>query len=86
MVTEKRVLNCREVDAEYDGCWVLFDKRDFPPEEDTGYIVACGDGTPEDWKSLMEIQCGKYHGEVILMKGWIPKDGDFPYNGPIEIV
>jgi hypothetical protein len=40
MVTEKRVLNCREVEAEYDGRWVLFDKRDFPPEKDTGYVVA----------------------------------------------
>ena len=85
MVTEKRVLNCREVEAEYDGRWVLYDQRDFPPEEDTGYVVAYGDGTDEDWKALMEIQCSKYHGEVFLMKGWIPKDDIFD-SGIIDIV
>jgi hypothetical protein len=85
MVTEKRVLNCREVDAEYDGRWVLYDQRDFPPEEDTGYVVAFGDGTDEDWEALMEIQNSKYHGEVFLMKGWIPKDDVFD-SGIIEIV
>jgi hypothetical protein len=41
----KRVINCREVEAEYDGHWVLFDHRDFPPEEDTGYVVAYGEST-----------------------------------------
>jgi hypothetical protein len=85
MVTEKRVLNCREVDAEYDGRWVLYDQRDFPPEEDTGYVVAYGDGTPEDRDALTEIQDSKYHGEVILIKGWIPKDDVFD-SGIIEIV
>ena len=30
---KKRVLNYREVEAEYDRRWVLFDKRDFPPED-----------------------------------------------------
>ena len=34
---KKRVLNYREVKAEYDGHWVLFDHRDFPPEDDMGY-------------------------------------------------
>jgi hypothetical protein len=86
MVTERRVLNCREVDAEYDGQWVLYDQRDFPPEEDTGYVIACGDGTSEDREALYEICLDKYHGEVLLMKGWIPKDDDFLYNGPIDIV
>jgi hypothetical protein len=86
MVTEKRVLNCREVDAEYDGRWVLFDHSDYPPEEDTGYVVACGDGTSEDRDALMEICLDKYHGKVLLMKGWIPKDDDLFDNGIIEIV
>jgi hypothetical protein len=86
MVTEKRVLNCLEVEAEYDGRWVLYDQRDFPPEQDTGYVVACGDGTLEDRDALMEIQHSKYHGEVFLMKGWIPKDDDIFDNGIIEIV
>jgi hypothetical protein len=85
MVTEKRVINCRQVKAEYDGRWVLFDKRDFPPEQDTGYVVAYGDGTDEDWEALMEIQNSKYHGEVFLMKGWIPKDDIFD-SGIIDIV
>jgi hypothetical protein len=87
MVTEKRILNyCREVDAEYDGRWVLYDQRDFPPKEDTGYVVACGDGTPEDRDALFEICLDKYHGEVLLKKGWIPKDDDLFDNGIIDIV
>jgi hypothetical protein len=86
MVTEKHVLNCREVDAEYDGRWVLYDQRDFPPKEDTGYVVAYGNGTPEDRDALMEICLDKYHGQVLLKKGWIPKDDDLLYNGPIDIV
>jgi hypothetical protein len=86
MVTEKRVLNCREVDAEYDGHWVLFDHRDFPPKEDMGYVVAYGDGTPEDWKALYKICFDKYDGKVLLMKGWIPKDDDVFDSGIIDIV
>ena len=85
MATEKRVLNYREVKAEYDGRWVLFDKRDFPPEDDMGYVVAYGEGTPEDLEALEEIQCSKYHGKVFLIKGWIPKDDVFD-SGIIEAV
>jgi len=85
MTTEKRVLNYREVKAEYDGRWVLFDKRDFPPEDDMGYVVAYGEGTPEDRDALREIQYGKYHGKVFLIKGWIPKDEVFD-SGIIEMV
>jgi hypothetical protein len=85
MVTEKRVLNCREVEAEYDGRWVLFDHRDFPPEDDMGYVVAYGDGTPEDYEALTEICFDKYNGKVLLMKGWIPKDDVFD-SGIIEAV
>jgi hypothetical protein len=85
MVAEKRVLNCREVEAEYDGRWVLFDHRDFPPEDDTGYVVAYGDGSPEDRAALREICLNKYDGKVLLMKGWIPKDDVFD-SGIIEIV
>ena len=83
---KKRVLNYREVKAEYDGHWVLFDKRDFPPEDDMGYVVACGDGSDEDRDALMEICLDKYNGEVFLMKGWIPKDDDLFDNGIIEAV
>jgi hypothetical protein len=83
---KKRVLNYREVEAEYDGRWVLFDHRDFPPEDDMGYVVACGDGRDEDWEALREIQCSKYHGQVVLIKGWKPKDDDIFDSGIIEMV
>jgi len=83
---KKRVLNYLEVKAEYDGRWVLFDQRDFPPEDDMGYVVACGDGSLEDRAALKEICLDKYHGEVLLMKGWIPKDDDVFDSGIIEIV
>ena len=87
MTEEKnRVLNYLEVKAEYDGRWVLFEHRDFPPEDDMGYVVAYGDGTDEDREALEEIQCSKYHGEVVLIKGWKPKDDDVFDSGIIEMV
>ena len=85
IVTDKRVLDYREAKTEFDGQWLLLDKRDFPPEEDMGYVVAYGDGTPEDRDALMEINLNKYHGEVLLMKGWKPKDEIF-YSGIIKEV
>jgi len=85
IVTEKRVLNCKEVEAEYEGRWFLYDQREFPPVEDMGYVVAYGDGTPEDRDALEEICFEKYHGKVLLKKGWIPKNDVFD-NGIIEIV
>jgi len=51
-----------------------------------GYVVACGDGTPEDRDALMEICLDKYDGEVLLMKGWKPKDDDIFDSGIIEMV
>jgi len=85
MVTEKKVLNCREVEAEYDGQWLLYDQRDFPSKEDTGYVIAYGNGSAEDREALREIQLSKYHGKVILMKGWMPKDDIFD-SGIIEAI
>ncbi|MCL1836508.1 MAG: hypothetical protein FWG46_03055 [Treponema sp.] len=85
MATEKRVLNFREAEAEFDGRWLLFDKRDFPPEDDIGYVVAYGDGTPEDRDALMEICFDKYNGKVFLIKGWVPKNDIFD-SGIIDIV
>jgi hypothetical protein len=32
------------------------------------------------------IQCSKYHGEVVLIKGWKPKDDDVYDRGLIEMV
>jgi hypothetical protein len=86
MVTEKRVLNWREAEAEFDGRWFLLDKRDFPPKDDMGYLVAYGDGTDEDRDALIEIQDSKHHGRVFLGKGWVPKDDDVFDNGIIDIV
>jgi hypothetical protein len=83
---KKRVLNYREVKAEYDGHWVLFDHRDFPPEDDMGYVVAYGDGSDEDRDALREINHSKYNGEVVLIKGWVPKDDDIFDSGIIEMV
>ena len=71
MVTEKRVLNCLEVETEYDGRWFLYHQRDFPPVE--------------DHDALEEICFEKYHGKVLLKKRWVPKDEIFD-NGIIEIV
>ena len=85
LTTEKRVFNYKEAQAEFDGQWFLLDKRDFPPEDDMGYVVAYGDGTPEDRDALDEICLNKYHGKVFLVKGWTPKDEVFD-SGIIEIV
>ena len=85
MATEKRVLNYREAKAEFDGRWLLLDKRDFPPSDDMGYVVAYGDGTSEDREALRRINFDKYDGKVLLMKGWAPKDEIFD-SGIIEIV
>jgi hypothetical protein len=50
-----------------------------------GYVVAFGDGTPEDRDALREIQLDKYDGKVFLGKGWVPKN-DILDSGIIEIV
>ena len=83
MVTERRVLNCREVEAEYDGLWLLYDQRDFPPADDMGYVVAYGDGTAEDREALCDINHKMFNGEVLLKKGWVPRD-DYIDSGVIE--
>jgi len=85
MASEKRVLNYREAKAEFDGRWLLLDQREFPPADDKGYVVAYGDGTPEDRDTLRRMNFDKYNGEVLLMKGWLPKDEIFD-NGIIDIV
>ena len=85
ITTEKRVLNYKEAKTEFDGQWLLLDKRNFLPAEDKGYIVAFGDGTPEDRDALRRLNFDKYDGKVLLMKGWKPKDEIFD-SGIIEIV
>ena len=85
IATDKRVLNYKEAKAKFDGHWFLMDQRDFPPEEDKGYVVAYGDGTAEDREALRKINFDKYHGEVFLLKGYMQKDEIFD-SGIIEIV
>jgi len=74
MTADRRVINEREAAVEFDGRWLLLDKRDFPPSEDMGYIIAYGDGTTQDRDALMDINCYTYNGEARLMKGYFPKD------------
>jgi len=83
MVNEKQVLSYPEAKVKYNGHWLLFDKRDFPPADDIGYVVAYGDGTDEDRDTLMEIQSNQFNGKVFLMKGWVQKDDIFD-SGIIE--
>ncbi|GBU22170.1 hypothetical protein R80B4_02075 [Fibrobacteres bacterium R8-0-B4] len=89
MATEKRVINERDAKAEFDGRWLLLDERDFPPAEDTGYIVAYSDGTPETEKedciALHKIKMDVYHGNAILMKGFVHTDETYD-NGIIEVL
>jgi len=85
MATEKRAINERDAAIEFDGRWLLLDKRDFPPSEDTGYIIAYGDGTPEDRDALHKIKLEVFHGKVRLMKGYVPKD-EICDSGIIEVL
>ena len=85
MAKEKRIINELDAEAEFDGRWVLLDERDFPPSDGTGYIVAYGDGTPEDRDALMEIKLTVFKGRARLMKGYVPKDGICD-SGIIEVV
>jgi hypothetical protein len=73
-VTEKRVLSLRQVDAEFDGQWVLLNKRAFPTSECRGYLVAYGDGTPQDRDALERLNLDKYDGKTLLLKGYVPKE------------
>jgi len=74
MATEKRVIDERAASVEFDGRWLLLDKRSFPPSEDMGYIIAYGGGTPEDRDALMELNWDTCNGKARLMKGYTPKD------------
>jgi hypothetical protein len=85
MAKEKRVINERDAEVEFNGRWLLLDERDFPPSEDKGYIIAYGDGTAEDRDALMEIKLTVFKGRARLMKGYAPKD-EVCDSGIIEIV
>jgi len=85
MVTKKRVINSREADIEFNGQWLLLDMSEFPPSDDKGYVIAYGNGTPEDRDALRRINFDKYHGDALLMKGWTAKDEIFD-SGIIDSV
>ncbi|GBU21468.1 hypothetical protein R80B4_01359 [Fibrobacteres bacterium R8-0-B4] len=85
MATEKRAITEKDALVEFDERWVLLYKRAFPPSEDKGYIVAYGDGTPEDRDALRALNFEKYKGEAHLLKGYVPKDGIYEC-GPISAV
>jgi len=74
MATENRAITEKDALVEFDERWVLLYKRAFPPAEDKGYIVAYGDGTPEDRDALRSLNFEKYNGKACLMKGYAPKD------------
>lgn len=73
-VKEKRIITEKEARAEFDGQWVLLDERNFHPSECIGYLVAYGNGTPEDRDALNELLMEKYSGGGFLMKGYIPRE------------
>jgi hypothetical protein len=73
-VTEKRVITEKDARAEFDGRWVLLHESDFPESEYRGYLVAYGDGTPEDRDALRLINKNKYDGQAFLMRGYVPKE------------
>jgi len=82
MPTEQRAITEKDAHIEFDDKWVLLNKRAFPLSEGKGYILAYGDGTPEDRDALMELNCEKYEGKARLMKGYVSKDGIYD-NGPV---
>jgi hypothetical protein len=73
-VAEKRVLSLKDINTEFDGHWVLLNHRAFPPSEGKGYLVAYGDGTPQDRDALEQIVWDKYDGKALLLKGYTPKE------------
>jgi hypothetical protein len=73
-VTEKRVMSHQQVNAEFDGRWVLLDEREFSPPGGKGYLVAYGDGTSQDYDVLRQLNFAEYGGETLLKKGYTPKE------------
>jgi hypothetical protein len=73
-VKEKRVLSHKQVNSEFDGHWVLLYRGGFPKSECEGYLVAYGDGTPQDRDALKQLDWDKYGGRALLLKGYIPKE------------
>ena len=84
IVNEKRPISTRQAEIEFDGHWLLLDKRDFRPK-DLGYVVAYGNDSDEDRDVLKRMNLEKYDGRTLLMKGWVQKD-DVLDSGIIDIV
>jgi hypothetical protein len=69
VVKEKRVITEKEVNAEFDGKWVLLNEQNFSPSENKGYLVAYGDGISQDRDALKQLNWDKYDGRAFLLKG-----------------
>lgn len=74
-IAEKRVITFREVDAEFNGRWVLLSRTDPNNINGERYLAAYGDGTTEDRDALRDLSFGKYDGKALLRKGYVPEDG-----------
>jgi len=83
MATEKRAITQKDALVEFDDRWVLLYRDASPSSEGKRYIAAYGDGTPEDRDALMALNCKKYNGKALLMRGYTPKDGIHIY-GTVE--
>jgi len=73
-VGESCVITEKEVNAKFDGKWVLLNERDFSPSEDRGYLLAYGDGIPQDRDALKKLNWDKYDGKALLLKGYSCKE------------
>jgi hypothetical protein len=51
-VNDNRVITVKDVNTEFEGRWVLLNCSDFPPAYSKGYVVAHGDGSPDDYDTL----------------------------------
>jgi hypothetical protein len=73
-VTDKRVMSHQQVNAEFDGRWVILDERNFSPPGGEGYLVAYGDGTQEDYDALDQLLWDRFDGRALILKGYTPKE------------
>jgi hypothetical protein len=73
-VQDKRVITVKDVNTEFEGRWVLLNHRAFPLSAGQGYVVAYGDGAPDDYDAVDQRVWDQYNGKALLLKGYIPKE------------
>jgi len=81
VVNDKRTVDARKVDVEFDGRWVLLYGREQHGSEGTWCVAAYGDGTPEDRNALGDLCFDRFDGKALLRKGFTPKTEDFTAYG-----